>query len=124
MPPEAGAQQAQTAGRVAGRIFGDDENNGGRLVPKITIPRKLTRDGNIPGISAHDQTLEMGPENKFAVGGPSHYNMGWTCHTREEAAVRRYAALMEDGFKGVVILDANGDEAVELMAASSTWAKK
>ncbi len=91
---------------------------------RITIPRELTMDGNIPGISVRDQTIEMGPEKKFAVGGPSHYSLGWTCHNREEAAVRRYTALLEDGFKGVVILDANGDEAVELMAANSTWVKK
>lgn len=95
----------------------------GRFVPKITIPRKLTRHEDIPGTSARDQTIDMGPENKFAVGGPSHYNLGWTCHNREDAAVRRYVALMEDGFKGVVILDCNGDEAVELMAANTKWVK-
>lgn len=92
-------------------------------MPKITIPRKLTGAGTTPGTADHDQTIEMGPENKFAVGGPSHYNLGWTCHTRENAAVRRYVALVEDGFKGVVILDCNGDEAAALMAANAKWVK-
>lgn len=85
---------------------------------RITIPRRFTRDGDVPGKSDRDTTIEMGPENKFAVGAPSHYNQGWTCHSTVDAATRRYARLVDDGYEGAIILDANGDEATELMAAS------
>jgi len=86
---------------------------------RITIPRKYTKEDNLPGKADRDTTIEMGPDNKYAVGAPSHFNKGWTCHSNQDAATRRYVRLLNDGCQGAVILDANGDEARDLMAASS-----
>jgi len=82
---------------------------------RIKIPQKFSEV--IPGlVRGGSNTIEIG-ERKYAVGGPSEYKLGWTCHTDEGAAVRRYGKLRGAGYEDVVILDINGDEASELMAA-------
>lgn len=82
---------------------------------KITLPLDLS--GTIPGLaSVTPKTIEMG-DRKYAVGGPSEYNLGWTCHGDEDAALRRYGELKKRGYQGVVILDCTGAEAEVLMAA-------
>jgi len=82
---------------------------------KITLPQDMT--GTIPGLaSVSPKTIEMG-DRKYAVGGPSQYHLGWTCHTDEDAALRRYGELRRAGYEGVVILDCTGAEAEKLMAS-------
>ena len=85
---------------------------------KITIPNELSED--IPGhASMSPKTIEMG-DRKYAVGGPSEYHLGWTCHTDGNTALRRYRELKKAGYEGVVILDCTGAEAEGLMASCQT----
>lgn len=83
---------------------------------KIIIPRNITGAEIIPGAANRDSTIDMG-ERKYAVGGPNHYNLGWTCHTDQDAAVRRYGELKSAGYEHVVILNEQGETATELMTA-------
>lgn len=83
----------------------------------IVLERKMSGTGTIRDLESdqHDITIVMGTRYLYAVGGPSYYNLGWTRHTTEGAALKRYAALKLQGYGGIVILDADGDKAESVM---------
>ena len=83
----------------------------------ITIPQKMSGTGTIHDLASdqYDITINMGNRFKFAVGGPAYYNLDWTRHATAEAALKRYATLKRQGYEGLVILDADGNEAERVM---------
>ena len=78
----------------------------------ITLQREVGWTGSIYDIESdqYDITIDMGERGLYAVGGPSYYNLGWTCHETAEDALDQYAQHIADGYQGIVILDRDGDE--------------
>lgn len=83
----------------------------------ITLKRKMSGTGDAYDLENefYDITIPMGLRYHYAVGGPAYYNLSWTRHTGEKTALKRYTALKRQGYLGIVILDADGNKAENIM---------
>ena len=78
----------------------------------LTIPQKMSNTGSIYDLASDNYAIviNLGKQYAYAVGGPSYYNLGWTRHKTESAAIRQAAKLQKSGYNGIRVIDVHGRE--------------